>query len=117
MEQSGESRDHDCSREANLDLRGHAVIVFEAAWSGASHILAPVIEYLSDNLDGKANLYRVNVDENPDLASAYGIQQIPTILVCTDGCVVERLTGALPRKAILNSVRAVLAGDTKEERP
>ncbi len=74
-----------------------AVVDFWATWCGPCRALAPVIEQLADENTGKINVYKLDVDENPDVAAKFGIRGIPTVLFFKDGKVVEQSVGVLPK--------------------
>ncbi|HBZ89791.1 MAG TPA: thioredoxin [Lachnospiraceae bacterium] len=74
-----------------------AVVDFSATWCGPCQMLAPVMEQLSDELDGQADFYNVDADENPELCAKYGVQSIPAIFLLKDGEVVAKTVGAQPK--------------------
>ena len=81
-----------------------AVIDFSAEWCGPCCMLAPIMEELSDELDGKVDFYNVNVDANPALAMEYGISSIPAIILMKNGKVVKQTVGYQPKEAMKNFI-------------
>ena len=77
-----------------------ALIDFYADWCPPCHVIKPVIEELSQELEGKAEFGKINVDKNKEKAKEFGIMSIPTLLIFKKGKLVDRLTGALPKEAI-----------------
>ena len=77
------------------------VIDFWAEWCGPCRAIGPVIEELSKEYDGKVNIGKVNVDENPQISMNYGITSIPAILFVKGGQVVDKLVGAQPKGILL----------------
>ena len=71
-----------------------------APWCGPCHMLAPTIEQLAEELDGRIKVAKLNVDENPQTAMKFGIMSIPTMLIFKDGEIVDRLVGVQPKAAI-----------------
>ncbi len=76
-----------------------AVIDFWAPWCGPCLALGPTIEALAKEYDGKVNIGKVNVDENPELSINYGITSIPAVLFIKNGQVVDKQVGAAPKAA------------------
>ena len=70
------------------------MVDFWAEWCGPCRAIAPVLEELSDDFDGKAHIVKVNVDENGKLAGDYEVHGIPCLVIFKDGKEVERVTGA-----------------------
>ena len=79
-----------------------------AEWCGPCSALAPVIEEIAEDYDGKLKVGKLNVDENPGVPSAYDIRSIPTLLVFKDGAVQDRLVGALPKNHIVDLIESML---------
>jgi thioredoxin 1 len=74
-----------------------AVVDFWAPWCGPCLALGPTIDALSKEYDGKVNIGKVNVDENPQLSINYGITSIPAVLFIKGGQVVDKQVGAAPK--------------------
>ena len=79
-----------------------------AEWCGPCRALAPVIEEIAEDYDGKLKVGKLNVDENPGVPSAYDIRSIPTLIVFKDGAVQERVVGALPKNQIVDLIESIL---------
>jgi len=92
--------------EALAGTAGLLMIDFWAEWCGPCRAIAPVLEELAQAWAGRVTLAKVNVDQSPGLAVRYGIQSIPTILFVKDGKVVDRITGAVPRAALQEVLKA-----------
>ncbi len=76
------------------------VVDFWAEWCGPCRMVTPVLEKLADDYAGKVRIGKVNVDEQSSLASKYGIQSIPTLLIFKGGKVVEQFIGATTRDVL-----------------
>lgn len=76
-----------------------SVVDFWAQWCGPCLALGPTIDALATEYEGKVNVGKVNVDENPNLSVEYGITSIPCILFIKNGQVVDKHVGAAPKSA------------------
>lgn len=87
-----------------LDSNKLSVIDFWAEWCGPCRAIAPVIEELAKEYDGKVNVGKVNVDHNPQVSMNYGITSIPAILFVKGGQVVDKLVGAQPKANFVKKI-------------
>ena len=87
---------------------GVSMVDFWAPWCGPCRMIAPVIEELATDFEGKANICKVNTDEEQDLAVKYGIRSIPTILFMKNGEVVDQMVGASSKQAFADKINSLL---------
>lgn len=74
------------------------VIDFWAEWCGPCRIFSPIVESVSENYDGKVKFYKLNTDENPEIAVAYNVMSIPTAMLFENGEVKAVSIGAIPQE-------------------
>lgn len=81
---------------------------FWAEWCGPCRMLSPVIEELAEEYDGKAKVGKVNVDEEQELAAAFGIASIPTVVVIKDGKISDSSIGYVAKEKLEEMLKAAL---------
>lgn len=84
------------------------MVDFWAAWCGPCRMVAPVMEQLSSEYEGKAVIAKVDVDANQEFAAKYGVRNIPTVLVFKNGEVVEKQVGVAPKSVYAQKIDAHL---------
>jgi thioredoxin 1 len=84
------------------------LVDFWATWCGPCKMIAPTIEELASEYDGKARIGKVDIDQNQEVATQHGIQAIPTILVFKGGKVVQRFQGVSPKEKLSEALDANL---------
>lgn len=84
------------------------VLDFYATWCGPCKKIAPIIEELAAEFDGKITVGKCDVDENDEIAAQYGIRNIPTVLFIKDGQVVDKHVGAAPKSLFDEKFKALL---------
>ena len=84
------------------------LIDFWAVWCGPCKAIAPVIEEIADEYQGKVKVGKVDVDQNQNTAMKYGIRSIPTILIMNKGEVVNQIVGAVPKNNITDMLNELI---------
>lgn len=87
-----------------LQSTGLTLVDFWATWCAPCRMLAPVLEELAGESEGKLTIAKVDVDSNPNTATSYGVQSIPTLILFKDGQQVDRLVGFMPKKKLLEKL-------------
>ena len=83
-----------------LGADGPVLVDFWAEWCGPCRMIAPALEEIAGELGGKVTIAKLNIDENPDTPSRYGVRGIPTMLLFKGGQPVAQKVGAAPRSQI-----------------
>ena len=84
------------------------LIDFWAPWCGPCKSIAPVIEELAREYEGKLKIAKLNVDENPVTPSRYGVRGIPNLIILKAGAVKEQMVGAVPKSKLIDAIEKVL---------
>ena len=91
-----------------LRADGPVLVDFWAEWCGPCKQIAPSLDEISEELEGKVSLAKVNIDENPETPSKYGVRGIPTLMLFKDGEVASTKVGALPKSKVKEWVESVI---------
>ena len=92
----------------SLVAEGVTMVDFWAPWCGPCRMIAPIVEEIAEEYDGKAKVVKVNTDEQQELAIKFGIRSIPTVLFFKDGQVADQLIGAGPKQMYTQKIDALL---------
>lgn len=100
--------DYENNKEWNFTGELPAIIDFYADWCGPCKMVAPVLEELSNEYDGKIDIYKVDTEAEQELASVFGIRSIPSILFIPKEDKPQMAQGALPKDALKDAIENVL---------
>tara|TARA_Y100001968_G_C19376457_1_gene727922 strand:- start:79 stop:396 length:318 start_codon:yes stop_codon:yes gene_type:complete len=95
-------------KEVVLNSEKPVLVDFWATWCGPCRMIAPIVEELHEELEGKAVIGKVDVDSNSESSANYGVRNIPTLLIFKDGEVVDKLVGAVPKSQILEKLESYM---------
>ncbi|MBS4059754.1 MAG: thioredoxin [Bacteroidetes bacterium] len=84
------------------------IVDFWAVWCGPCRMVGPIVEEIGAEYEGKAKVVKLDVDNNPQTATQFGIRNIPTILFFKNGQVVDKQVGAVPKQVLVNKLEAIL---------
>ncbi|MFN9644704.1 MAG: thioredoxin [Cyanobacteriota bacterium] len=85
------------------------LVDFWAPWCGPCRMVAPIVDEIAQEFTGKLKVYKLNTDENPNVASQYAIRSIPTLMIFKKGLKVETVVGAVPKTTLSNTISKHIA--------
>ena len=91
-----------------LKAAGPLLLDLWAEWCGPCKMIAPVLEEIAADMGEKVTVAKINIDDNPDTPSKYGVRGIPTLMIFKDGEVASTKVGALPKSQIMQWVESVV---------
>jgi thioredoxin 1 len=84
------------------------LVDFWAPWCGPCRMVAPIVDEIAKEFDGKIKVFKLNTDENPNVASQYGIRSIPTLMIFKGGQKVDTVVGAVPKTTLSSTLTKYL---------
>jgi len=94
-----------------LGASGPVLVDFWAEWCGPCRMIAPALEEISNELGGKVTVAKLNIDDNPDAPTKYGVRGIPTMILFKNGQPAATKVGAAPKSQIMSWLEGQLEGE------
>ena len=99
----------DASFEQEVLQSNQPVLVdFWAPWCGPCRMVAPIVDEIANDFAGQIKVFKLNTDENPNIASQYGIRSIPTLMIFKGGEKVDTVVGAVPKTTLSSTISKYL---------
>lgn len=99
---------YEMNQEWKFEGKLPCIIDFYADWCGPCKMVAPILEELATEYEGKINIYKVNTENEQELAGAFGIRSIPSMLFCPSDAQPQMAVGALPKEQLKAAIADVL---------
>lgn len=87
------------------------VVDFYASWCGPCRVLGPTVDEIAGSFEGRADVVKVNIDDEPELAGRFNVMSIPTLVFLRNGREVKRVTGAIPKGAFESTLEGIVSGE------